>query len=76
MTPAFKKKLNRHDLLVGTIISLPAPEIAEILSAAGFDGLFVDLGHSAMSIREAQVILQVAAPRRQASNRTCGRKAC
>ena len=76
MTPAFKKKLNRHDLRMGTIISLPAPEMAEILSAAGFDGLFVDFDHSAMSIRDAQVILQVAAPRRQASNRTCGRKAC
>lgn len=76
MTPLFKRKLNRQDLLIGTIIPLPAPEMAEILCSAGFDELFADLEHSALSISDAQGILQAAAPRRQASNRTCGRKGC
>jgi len=62
MTVSFKEKLGRHDLLIGTIISLSAPEIAEIFSSAGFDWLFVDLEHSALSIKDVQVILQTAAP--------------
>ena len=62
MTESFKRKLTRGDLLVGTIITLPSPEIAEIFCWSGFDWLFVDLEHSALSIKDAQVILQAAAP--------------
>ena len=63
MTESLKKSLARGDLLVGTIVTLPSPEIAEILVSSGFDWLFVDLEHSAMSIREAQVILQAVGNR-------------
>jgi 2-dehydro-3-deoxyglucarate aldolase/4-hydroxy-2-oxoheptanedioate aldolase len=62
MRESFKRKLGRGDLLIGTIITLPSPEIAEILAGAGFDWLFVDLEHSALGIREAQHILQAAEP--------------
>jgi len=60
---SFKEKLLRGDLLIGTLVSLPCPEIAEIFCRAGFDWLFVDLEHSALGIRDAQIILQAAAPR-------------
>ena len=63
MTTSFKKKLIRGDLLYGTIITLPATEIVEIFSQAGLDWLFVDLEHSAMSIRDAQALLQTAGAR-------------
>jgi 2-dehydro-3-deoxyglucarate aldolase len=63
MQENFKEKLARHDLLVGTIVTLPSPEIAEIFCGAGFDWLFVDLEHSTLSIRDAQVVLQAAAPK-------------
>ncbi len=46
--------------MFGTIQTLASPEVTEIIGAAGFDWLFVDLEHSAMSIREAQAILQTA----------------
>jgi 2-dehydro-3-deoxyglucarate aldolase len=62
MTESLRKRLARGDLLVGTIITLPAPEITEILSQSGVDWLFVDLEHSALSIQNAQTILQVANP--------------
>ena len=62
MNESFKRKLTRGDLLVGSIITLPSPEIAEIFGLSGFDWLFVDLEHSALSIKDAQVILQAAAP--------------
>ena len=58
MTVSFKRKLQRRDLLIGTIMTLPSPEISEMLDRQGFDWLFVDLEHSALNIREAQSILQ------------------
>ncbi len=63
MQEHFKEKLARQDLLVGTIVTLPSPEIAEIFCGAGFDWLFVDLEHSTLSIKDAQAILQAAAPK-------------
>jgi 2-keto-3-deoxy-L-rhamnonate aldolase RhmA len=62
MEDSFKRKLTRGDLLVGTIVTLPSPEITESFCLSGFDWLFVDLEHSALSIKDAQVILQTAAP--------------
>ena len=58
----FKEKLQRGDLLVGTLVTLSSTEVTEILCQAGLDWLFVDLEHSALSIRDAQCILQTAAP--------------
>lgn len=62
MIRTFKKKIVQGDLLIGTILTLPSTEIAEVLSLSGFNWLFVDLEHSAMSIRDAQQILQTATP--------------
>jgi 2-dehydro-3-deoxyglucarate aldolase len=62
MAESIRTRIARGDLLVGTIVSLPSPDIAEILSRAGFDWLFVDLEHSALGIREAQAILQAVQP--------------
>jgi len=63
MNDSFKKKLIGKDLLFGTIITLPSAEIVEIFCQAGLDWLFMDLEHSAMSIKDAQLLLQVAAPK-------------
>lgn len=60
MTDPFKDRLTRSDVLLGTIITLPSTEVVEIVLRAGFDWLFMDLEHSAMSIRDAQRHLQVA----------------
>jgi 2-dehydro-3-deoxyglucarate aldolase/4-hydroxy-2-oxoheptanedioate aldolase len=57
---SFKEKLIGKDLLFGTIITLPSAEIVEIFCQAGFDWLFIDLEHGAMSIKDAQLLLQVA----------------
>ena len=62
MNTSFKKKLIEKDLLLGTILTLPSTEIVEIVCQAGLDWLFIDLEHSALSIREAQLMLQVAGP--------------
>jgi 2-dehydro-3-deoxyglucarate aldolase len=58
MTATFRERLRRGDTLIGTIVSLPAPEVAELLSGLGFDYLFVDMEHSALDPIHAQRLLQ------------------
>jgi 2-keto-3-deoxy-L-rhamnonate aldolase RhmA len=62
MDDTFKKRLKGSDALIGSIITIPSPEVGEIFARAGFDWLFVDLEHSTLSVREAQTILQAASP--------------
>jgi len=42
----FRQRLKDHETLIGTIVSLASPEVAEVLSAAGFDWLFLDAEHN------------------------------
>jgi len=58
MKESFRTRLKRGDLLTGTLINLPAPEVAEILAEAGFDWLFIDMEHSQLDTPAAQLILQ------------------
>ncbi len=58
MQESFRTRLKRGDLLIGTLVGLPAPEVAEILAEAGFDWLFIDMEHSQLDPPAAQVILQ------------------
>ena len=55
-----KQRLAQGDLLIGSVITLPSPEIAEIFCQSGFDWLFIDLEHSVLGVKEAQVLLQAA----------------
>jgi 2-dehydro-3-deoxyglucarate aldolase/4-hydroxy-2-oxoheptanedioate aldolase len=51
------KTFNRP--LIGTIISMNAPQVAEIISDAGFDWVMIDMEHSALSLESVQIVLQV-----------------
>ena len=57
-----KKRLSRGEQLMGTLLSLPSPEIAEIMSMVGFDWLFIDLEHGPHGFMELQRILQAMKP--------------
>ncbi|MEZ0122836.1 MAG: hypothetical protein AB9Q23_11720 [Candidatus Reddybacter sp.] len=37
-----KQQLHQSELLLGTLVSISAPQVSEILSRAGFDWLFID----------------------------------
>ena len=63
MNHQFRSRLLAGELLVGPVVTLPAPEIAEILADVGFDWLFIDAEHSPMGMRDAQALLQAAGPR-------------
>lgn len=56
----FRRRLMAGDLLIGTIVTLSAPEVTEAFVAAGYDYLFIDTEHGPMDIESAQRLLQVA----------------
>ena len=60
MNASFKAKLAGGARLVGTILTLPAPELAEIAARAGFDWLFLDMEHGILDIASAQRLAQAA----------------
>jgi 2-dehydro-3-deoxyglucarate aldolase len=60
MIPSFRQRLKDREALVGTIVSLASPEVAEVLSAAGFDWLFIDAEHSPLDALAIQRMLQGA----------------
>ena len=58
----FADKLRNGDLLIGTLLSLPSPEIAEMMANTGFDWLFIDAEHGAFNPQQAQSMVQAASP--------------
>jgi 2-dehydro-3-deoxyglucarate aldolase len=60
MKAPFRERLRRGERLVGTLLSLPAPELAEIASAAGFDWLFLDMEHGALGPSDVPRLVQAA----------------
>jgi 2-keto-3-deoxy-L-rhamnonate aldolase RhmA len=60
MTHDFRARLLRGDRLLGTMVTLPSPEVAELMAAVGFDWLFLDAEHSVLGARELQGMLQGA----------------
>ena len=63
MKLSFQSRLHNREPLLGTIISIPSPEIAEIFADIGFDWLFIDLEHSSMGPYDALTLLQAVAGR-------------
>ncbi|MEZ0155756.1 MAG: HpcH/HpaI aldolase/citrate lyase family protein [Candidatus Reddybacter sp.] len=59
----FKQPLNKGELLLGTLVSIASPQVAEILAQAGFDWLFLDGEHSSLSDGQIEQLIQAAAPR-------------
>lgn len=63
MSDSFRQRLRRGDTLIGSLVTLPSPEVAEILAGCGFDWLFIDTEHGAFGPVEAQGLLQAVAGR-------------
>jgi 2-keto-3-deoxy-L-rhamnonate aldolase RhmA len=60
MTTHLRKRLKNGELVLGTILSLNSPEVAEILSQIGFDWLFIDAEHSTLDPHHLGAIFQAA----------------
>ena len=54
-----REKLQEDKLTIGSWITLGHTAIAEIMAKAGFDWLTVDMEHSAITLKEAQQLIQV-----------------
>lgn len=54
----FAARLKQRELLLGTMLTLPSPEIAEMISKCGFDWLFLDGEHGPASILDWQRVMQ------------------
>jgi hypothetical protein len=54
----FIERIKSGQKLVGTVATLPCPELIEGLVKCGFDWLWIDLEHAPLSLREAQQMLQ------------------
>ncbi len=53
-----RKRLLQGELVLGTILSLNSPDVAEILSQIGFDWLFIDAEHSTLDPHDLKALLQ------------------
>jgi 2-keto-3-deoxy-L-rhamnonate aldolase RhmA len=57
MVESFIGKLRAGRRLLGTMVTLPLPSVAEGLALCGYDWLWIDLEHSALSLRETGDLL-------------------
>jgi 2-keto-3-deoxy-L-rhamnonate aldolase RhmA len=60
MNKSFSERVRSGERLLGTIVTLPSPEVAELLALCGFDWLFIDLEHGPSDFLTAQRMLQAA----------------
>jgi 2-keto-3-deoxy-L-rhamnonate aldolase RhmA len=56
----FARRLRAGERLLGSIVTLSSPDVAELFSRAGFDWLFVDTEHAPLDALAAQGLLQAA----------------
>ena len=59
----FRSQLASSEILLGTIVSLPTPSVAELLAELGFDWLFVDSEHGPLETGDLLAILHAVANR-------------
>jgi 2-keto-3-deoxy-L-rhamnonate aldolase RhmA len=60
MAIGFRTRLKKGERLLGTLLSLPSPEVAEVCAAAGFDWLFIDMEHGLLDFTDVQRMIQAA----------------
>ena len=63
MLGTFRKRLKAGEALLGSMVTLPLPAIAEILADLGFDWLFIDGEHGPLETAEILAMLQAVGDR-------------
>src|SRR3972149_4608109 len=54
-----KEKLRKNELTIGSWITLSHPSIPEIMAKTGFGWLTIDMEHSAITLHQAQQLIQI-----------------
>lgn len=57
---SFRSRIENGEQLIGTILTLTDPSIAEILAQSGFDWLWIDCEHTSLDIGTVQSLVQAA----------------
>lgn len=60
MKRSLASRIRDRERLVGTMLSLPSPEVAELLAGCGFDWLMIDQAHGPAGALDVQRMLQAA----------------
>jgi 4-hydroxy-2-oxoheptanedioate aldolase len=60
MTPSFRTRLRSGERLVAPLLTLNSPAVTELMSAVGFDWLFIDAEHAPLEPFQMQALLQGA----------------
>ncbi|HYM70073.1 MAG TPA: aldolase/citrate lyase family protein [bacterium] len=53
-----KERLRRGDAVLGTIVSLPSPEVVEIVGLAGYDWVLLDMEHGPLTSETLQAMVR------------------
>src|SRR5262249_12026251 len=59
----FKRRLRAGEVLLGPMLTLPSPEVAEVMAEAGFDWVWVEMEHSPADLLTAQRMVQAVGGR-------------
>ncbi|MSR54460.1 MAG: hypothetical protein EXS09_14405 [Gemmataceae bacterium] len=60
---AFRTRLRNRESLIGPLLTLGSPEVAEVFALLGYDWLWIDLEHTSLSLERAQMLIQATAGR-------------
>lgn len=61
---AFKDRLKNKETLIGPLVTIPSPDVAEMLSLVGFDYLWIEAEHAPTNFAQAQMMIQSVGGRR------------
>lgn len=59
----FRARVRRRDTLIGPLLTLGSPEVAELFALAGFDWVWIDLEHAPLSLDRVRQHVQAIAGR-------------
>ena len=63
MADSLKARLRKGETLIGPLVTIASPEVAEIMSLVGFDYLWVETEHAPTGFVHAQTMIQAAGGR-------------
>jgi 2-keto-3-deoxy-L-rhamnonate aldolase RhmA len=58
-----KARLRRGETLIGTLVTVPSPEVAELMALAGFDYVWIEMEHAPTDFVRAQMMIQAVGGR-------------
>jgi 2-dehydro-3-deoxyglucarate aldolase/4-hydroxy-2-oxoheptanedioate aldolase len=58
-----KDRINRGERLIGSLITVPSPDVADVMSRVGFDYLWIETEHAPMGFDQAQLLIQAVGGR-------------